>query len=149
MFFIMGIPSLFLRYAEVQRGPGLWAWVPEFIAGLYLVAMMFGMEAWKGTTPAKFAFNLRVVQNDGLRARTGPVLLRFLLRYPVVILMLIPPEIPRLTAVISLLQTVVVGAALLCFFFFKRRTLSDLLTRTRVIYVGSGKPVMPFRRRAA
>jgi uncharacterized RDD family membrane protein YckC len=97
--------------------------------------------------PAKYAFNLRVVRHDGLKAGAGAVALRFLLRFPVIFPMLIPAAIPSLSRLAWILQTDAAVAAFVCFFAFKRRTHSDLLTRTRVIYVGSGEPVMPFRRR--
>ncbi|MEN8152297.1 MAG: RDD family protein, partial [Planctomycetota bacterium] len=148
MLFAMGVPGVIIRFAGSATSLASLNWLPEFMAGLFLVAAQFGLEAWKGFTPAKYAFNLRVVRHDGLKAGTGPLLLRFLLRYPIVIAMLIPPHVPEVVMLTGLLQLAAIAAAFLCFFLFRRRTHSDLITRTRVIYVGSGKPVMPFRRKA-
>jgi len=121
-------------------------WIPPFVAGVYLVLSQLGMEIWKGASPAKYAFNLRVVRHDGLRASRSALAARFLLRFPLVVLMLTPTTSTGLDKEFLIVQGTVMVAGFLCFFLFKRRTLSDLVTRTRVIYQGSGRMILPFRR---
>ena len=150
MMFVLGISTtaVFWGSGGKELNPQF-LWIIPFVAGVYLVLSQLGMEIWKGTSPAKFAFNLRVVRHDGLKAARSALAARFLLRFPLAVNMLIPTTSPDLDQLFLILQVTAMVAAVLCFFIFKRRTLSDLVTRTRVIYQGSGRLILPFRRRGA
>jgi uncharacterized RDD family membrane protein YckC len=145
--FVLVIPYVILNLLSGEDVHPETRWITVVAAGVFLTLSQFGLEWWKGTSIAKYAFNLRVVRHDGLPAKPGPLLLRFLLRFPIVIPMLIPPIAGRGEQLFNLLQLSAVAAGILCFFIFKRRTLSDLVTRTRVIYQGTGILILPFRRR--
>jgi len=150
--FVLAIPGFVLHFLQSVGGQddvGYPGWLPPVLAAVFLVLTQFGLELWKGTSPAKYAFNLRVVRHDGLKATAGPLALRFLIRFPIVIPMLVPALVIRTQVMFNYVQLAAIGIAVVCFFVFKRRTLSDLVTRTRVIYQGSGRLILPFRRRSS
>lgn len=108
------------------------------LAGLASAAVLllsqFGLEAWTGRTLGKWMLNLQVVREDGNRPAAAALLLRFLLRYPMVALFLVPDSLPAARAVLAGVQALAVGAGVVTFFFSSGRTLSDRLTGTRVVY---------------
>jgi len=140
-----GLVVLFVGGRELEESHLLW--VPGFVTGIFLVLTQLGFEVWKGTSPAKYAFNVRVVRHDGLRAARSALAARFLIRFPAAVVLLVPMLPARIDQLLNLLQLVSIVAGVVCFFLFRRRTLSDILTRTRVIYRGTDRPVLPFRRR--
>ena len=122
---------------------GRWAGVADAFAfeavGTVLVVLVaVGLPLWPeirwGRTLGKHLLGLEVVTEDGSRPGPGKVLARFFLRFPGVVEMAIPNSYTILRLAVGGLQlaAVVVGAA---FYPYKnRRTLSDVVTRTRVAY---------------
>jgi tRNA A-37 threonylcarbamoyl transferase component Bud32/uncharacterized RDD family membrane protein YckC len=106
----------------------------SFVFAAVLVVSQLGAEAWLGSTFGKWLFNLEVVRADGATPRRTMLLVRFLLRYPVVVACVVP-GVSRWIAVAFLVFQIaayVTGTA--AFVAYGRRTLSDLLTKTRVVY---------------
>ena len=99
-----------------------------------LLLTQLGLEAWTGTSVGKYLFNLQAVRQDGGRPRFSVTLARFLCRFPVAVALPLPDM--WLRGIIFLVQVVSIAAAAVCYLLFRRRTLSDLLTRTRVVYRG-------------
>jgi len=91
-----------------------------------------GFEKWFGASLGKLLFNLRVVDVRGERPGWGQVVGRFFIRFPVSIIGVLPFA-PVVMIQITLQATTVV-AAIVCYLGFNRRTLSDIITRTRVVY---------------
>lgn len=105
-----------------------------FVFAAILVVSQLGAEAWLGSTLGKWLFNLEVVRADGASPRRPMLLLRFLLRYPVVIACVIPGVSAWIAVVFLVLQiaSYVIGTA--AFAAYGRRTMSDMVTKTRVVY---------------
>ncbi len=105
-----------------------------------LVFLQMGMERLAGGSPAKLLFNFRVVTRDGGRPEPRVLVYRFLLRYAGMLLILVPaparhPGLIQLAGVLLLFLAFLAGA--LCYAIRGKRTLSDLLTDTRVVYRSS------------
>jgi len=97
-----------------------------------------------GTSAGKSVFNLGVVRADGTRAGTWALAARFLLRYPMVLAITTEKDWSLVDVIGMSLQCLVVGAGVVCYFFSQGRTLSDLITRTRVVYrLPGGGPRTP------
>ena len=105
-----------------------------FFFAVALLVSQFGAEAWLASTPGKWLFNLEVVRADGASPRRTVRFLRFLIRYPI-FAVLIVPHVPKLIVLAFVgLQFLAFLAAAACFAAYGRRTLSDLLTNTRVVH---------------
>jgi serine/threonine-protein kinase len=106
--------------------------------GVFLSAAFYvsqaGMEAWLGTTVGKSIFLLGVVRVDGSRPGLAATTGRLLLGLPFFLLALVPIESTWMHWVTGMVQLAAALAALGCYFFAGRRTLSDLLTGTRVVF---------------
>jgi hypothetical protein len=111
--------------------PGV-VWSLLFAIPLFL--WQFGAEAWLGTTFGKWLFNLEVVRADGASPSRTSLLARFLLRYPFVVVCVVPdaPLWLVLTAFVIQIAALVLAAA--AFLGYGRRTFSDVVTKTRVVY---------------
>jgi tRNA A-37 threonylcarbamoyl transferase component Bud32/uncharacterized RDD family membrane protein YckC len=114
--------------------------LPEWIDGAWfsgaLVLVHFLSEAFLFTTLGKWLFNLVVVRADGATPTRRAVFVRFLLRYPIAVFMLVPtkPTWAVIAAIIAQSLAVLLGIA--AFFAYRRRTLSDVVTKTCVVYRG-------------
>ena len=100
-------------------------------------ASQWGMERWKGASLGKILLNLRVVREDGAVPEDRALALRFVLRWPIFLAFLVP----RAGGVLSAARKVLEFAQLAAFaggagtyVVTKGRTLSDVVTRTRVAY---------------
>jgi tRNA A-37 threonylcarbamoyl transferase component Bud32/uncharacterized RDD family membrane protein YckC len=119
------------------------AWVrsllPAVNVGLWLF-LQLGMERLAGGSLAKLLFNFRVVARDGSRPEVRALVYRFLLRYPGSLLLLVPPTVPYALPILITawaLNSLALLVGVLCYAICGKRTLSDLLTNTRVIYRSS------------
>jgi uncharacterized RDD family membrane protein YckC len=107
-------------------------WRPFF--ALLLAAWMFGAEAWLGTTFGKWLFNLEIVRADGASPRRVTLLMRFLVNYPIVCAFVIPELAGWLVITFLVLQIAAYVTGTAAFVAYGRRTLADLVTKTRVVY---------------
>jgi uncharacterized RDD family membrane protein YckC len=78
--------------------------------------------------------NLEVVRADGNRPALGPLVLRFLVRFPMVVGLVVPVASKTIPLIFMGIQGIAAAAGVASFFFASGRTLSDLLTGTRVVY---------------
>jgi uncharacterized RDD family membrane protein YckC len=112
--------------------------VPKYVSFLLFVAgvivLNFGAEAWLQTTLGKWLFNLEVVRADGAAPGRAALFARFWLRFPFVIGFMAPQAIKWLSLTATGLQTLAILAGAICFVTCGGRTLSDIVTRTRVVY---------------
>jgi serine/threonine-protein kinase len=97
-----------------------------------LLLTQLGFEAWTGISVGKYLFNLEVVRQDGNSAGLPTLAARFLCRFPGAPLLPLPGLLVGRLG--SLLQLAAILAGVVCYYVLRRRTLSDLLTRTRVVY---------------
>jgi uncharacterized RDD family membrane protein YckC/tRNA A-37 threonylcarbamoyl transferase component Bud32 len=134
----VGTVLLLTGIQEGEKTPSLF--VALLLSTVFFILSNLGMEAWKGTTLGKRAFRLRVVRIDGTPPFFPALVARFLIRLPIVVMFVIPERFQVTHAMINWLQFLSILAGVVCYFALRRRTLSDLVTRTRVIYVGSPVP---------
>jgi tRNA A-37 threonylcarbamoyl transferase component Bud32/uncharacterized RDD family membrane protein YckC len=114
--------------------------VPKYAGNLIIAAaivvMQFGAEAWLGTSFGKWLFNLQVVRADGAKAGRIACLVRFFLIYPFTAALV--ARIFFVSNWVKLgfggLQLLVMLVGVVMFFTRGRRTLSDAVTKTRVVY---------------
>lgn len=113
--------------------------VSETWWGRIAVVLLFalyhvGSEVRWGTTPGKWLLQLQVLTAQGVRPRARAVLPRFLIRYPFVVFVLaaLGTLVPWTEEAGSIAQLVVVAASILTYVAWRQRSVSDLLTRTRV-----------------
>jgi uncharacterized RDD family membrane protein YckC len=139
---LLTIDGIILRIYGAKELETHMHWVAAVLTGSVFAAIQIGMETLWGTTPAKYAFNLRVVRPDGLKPRAWCIVGRFILRFPMVLGIFLMALAPWLRAGADLLQFLVILAGIVCFFIFKRRTHSDLVTGTRVVYLGARRARM-------
>lgn len=151
VFFVLLLGAVFGLQAGLERFTGLA--LPDLanqvLAALLLALSQVGLERWQGRTLGKWLMDLEVVAADGSRARRGALALRFLLRFPVVVTALVPDTVPWIGFASLGLQGLAWVAGLGCFLAAGGRTLSDLLTDTRVVYGFIGRPAPGLRRAAA
>lgn len=105
------------------------------IATVLLFALYHvGSEIRWGTTLGKWLLQLRVLTIRGVRPRARVVLPRFLIRYPAAIFGLLVPTafVPWADEAGSIAQLVVVVGSVITYAAWRQRSVSDLLTRTRV-----------------
>ena len=99
-----------------------------------IVALILLPELRVGTSPGKAVLNLGVVRSDGTRAGTWALVARFLIRYPLVLAITTERGWSLVDSIGMSLQCLSLGGGVVCYFFSQGRTLSDLITRTRVVY---------------
>jgi uncharacterized RDD family membrane protein YckC len=109
-----------------------------------IAALVLLPELRRGTSAGKALLHLGVVRADGVRAGTGALVLRFLLRYPVALAI----HGDKTGSVVDLIgwgvQGLVIAAGVVCYLVTQGRTLSDVITRTRVVYrLPGGRPAAP------
>lgn len=119
---------------------GFFDWVSKTFVAAMLVLLVMGAEWRFGGLPGKLAFGLRVVREDGNRPSMMALLARVLLRLPVVAMWAVPPALQVVLFVIGGLQLLAVLSGAVCYIVLDRRTLSDVLTRTRVVIHRQGDP---------
>jgi uncharacterized RDD family membrane protein YckC len=115
-------------------------WVGGTTVSAVLAVFAIGAE-WKfGGLPGKLAFGLRVVREDGTRPSPLALLWRFLLRLPLVAMFALPDWLEPVGFAVVGLQVLGAISGMVCYFVLERRTLSDILTRTRVVLHRQGDP---------
>jgi tRNA A-37 threonylcarbamoyl transferase component Bud32/uncharacterized RDD family membrane protein YckC len=112
--------------------------VPGYVFGLMFVAaaaaMQFGAEAWFGTTIGKWLFNLEVVRADGAAPGRMALVARFLVRFPGLVWFLVPVTPAWIDITFALLQILAFVLGFAAFLAYRGWTISDLVTKTRVVY---------------
>jgi uncharacterized RDD family membrane protein YckC/predicted Ser/Thr protein kinase len=119
------------------RGEEAVQWISGAVVLAVALALQWGMEWRYAATFGKQLVGIRVVREDGLRASVRALLGRFALIWPVAPALALPDrivQIPRVHFVLAIVQLVTMLAGAAAWPFAKRRTLSDILTRTRVVY---------------
>ncbi len=104
--------------------------------GLLLFSVLSLTLGWEWqwlTTPGKTAFHLAVVREDGAPPGQVALLGRFLLKYPGVLVVFVPWGWTAAVLAIGGVQALACGAGVLVYFFADGRTLTDVVTRTRVV----------------
>jgi len=135
LLLLLMLLGAFVALSDRVLGLGLSDTVWEGVVASALLALsQLGVEAWTGRSLGKYVFNLSVVSRDGRRPRFTVTLARFLCRFPAVLLPVLPGFAPK--GVLMSAQVLAIAAGLVCYLVFRRRTLSDLVTRTRVVYRG-------------
>ena len=106
------------------------------VFSLLVLAFTVLAEVRHGLTLGQWFLNLRVRAADGSEASQRALWMRGLLRFPGAFLWAcgLPLLVPELGFAADLLTIGAVLAGLVCFYAAKGRTLSDLLTKTRVTY---------------
>ncbi len=99
-----------------------------------LLVLTTWLERRHGATLGKFAFHLRVVRRDGARPGVRVLLGRLLVKYPGVLAIFVPSGMPMVVFGILAFQGIAWGAGAVTYFFAQGRTLTDLLSGTRVVY---------------
>ena len=131
-----GVGILLIILGAGEPSPWL-TWLGQVVnLGIFVFAQL-GMERLVGGSLAKLLFNLRVTAKDGGRPETRALVIRFLIRFPFAPLFLVPATISYAGLALllgSLLLLVSILAGALCYYLRGRKTLSDVLTGTRVIY---------------
>jgi uncharacterized RDD family membrane protein YckC len=107
-------------------------WIDEVTLTLAGVAFLLAVEARWGVSLGKRALNMRLVTETGGEPSWRAHLVRFAVRFPVLFIPT-PPDMEwfEATAWSIQLAAMVIGAA---WFLRTGRTLSDRITRTRVVY---------------
>jgi uncharacterized RDD family membrane protein YckC len=109
------------------------------VALLAAVGLQWGFEVRWGASLGKMLFGLRVVREDGATAAPRTLLARFALRMlfvPSVVVPRVAPDLLRFAVNLAQVSAVVAGVA--CALLSRGRTLSDLVTGTRVVLAGEG-----------
>jgi len=115
-------------------------WLSGTTVCVVIALLSIGAE-WKfGGLPGKLAFGLRVVREDGTRPSLLALLWRLLLRLPLVAAFALPEILDPVGYVLVGLQILGGMSGVVCYFVLDRRTLSDILTRTRVVLHRTGDP---------
>ena len=109
-------------------------WWGSVALGLLFAGYHIGCEIRWGATLGKWLLQLDVVTPLGARPRARVLVPRFLIRYPFVAvdLLTLGVAVPVVGWVNLGLQLGVVAASVATYAFLRQRSLSDLLTRTRV-----------------
>jgi serine/threonine protein kinase len=112
--------------------------IPEIVVAIIgaatLLASQLGFEVWLGRSIGKWLFNLEVVRSDGAVPTRRALAARFLIRYPVFVAVLWPDSPDWVDASVGVLQGFALLLAACSFAAYRGRTLSDLITHTRVVY---------------
>lgn len=117
---------------------GAWAWL-GFALALAAIALtsQWGMERRYGGSVGKLLLGVAVVDANGARPSNATLVARFFLRFPGFVSILVPESgalAGRVDFVLNILQLAAIAAGMICWPLAGRRTLSDVLTRTRVAY---------------
>jgi len=134
----LGVLILLITPESYESGFFDWVWGAAIATTLTLASM--GAEWRFGGLPGKLAFGLRVVREDGNRPSMMALFARVLLRLPAIANWAVPQILGPVTFVIGGLQVLAILSGGVCYFVLNRRTLSDVLTRTRVVIHRQGDP---------
>ncbi len=125
-----------LETTEGERGKYTLA-PPQLFNRAVLLGVLLVLTLWlerkHGATLGKIAFHLQVVRKDGARPGLRVLFYRFLVKYPGVAALFVPSGMSIVVLSLLGLQGVVWGACGVAYFFAEGRTLTDILTGTRVV----------------
>ena len=134
----VGFVFMWLRARGIQSPFLEWAGGTTIAVVMALVSI--GAE-WKfGGLPGKLAFGLRVVREDGTRPSPLALFWRVLLRLPAITWFAMPDALEVVGFAVWGVQVLLALSGVVCYFVLERRTLSDVLTRTRVVLHRAGDP---------
>jgi uncharacterized RDD family membrane protein YckC len=131
-----GIETGMAELADRLGGIPAYGIVVEVVSVVVFLVLTLGAEARFCTTIGKRLLHLEVRRDDGTMARLPPLAARFGLRFPIVplVIVLVPIFGPLGRTIAKFTQLAAVLAGVGVFLATRGRTLSDLLTRTRVVY---------------
>ena len=147
--FAIAVPGVLVEWLVGSIGSAVGRTVVQAVVYALMTAIVlfwFVFCEWKwGASPAKLAFRLQVVFEDGTRANLQRLCARFALRYPAFFTVLVPTplgepdtlwaELGALTELaLGGLQVLFALSGIVCYLVLDRRTMSDVLTRTRVVH---------------
>ncbi len=139
-FFILFVLAMACLFALELLG-----WFTEevwdVLTTVLIVTTQFGAEAWQGRTIGKSLFNLCVVADDGTAPRRTRLFWRFLLRFPIAGTVAFSPitafwhdvDVVVMIAFV-VIQFLAMAAGFVGYLALGGKTISDILTRTRVVY---------------
>ena len=108
--------------------------VVEWISAALALGSQVGMEARYGGSLGKLLFHLRVVRADGGRLSWPALFQRFFLRFPAVAFVVVPdPWPPYGEMAANGVQLLALAAGAGCYLLGRGQSLSDRLTKTRVV----------------
>jgi uncharacterized RDD family membrane protein YckC/predicted Ser/Thr protein kinase len=129
---VFAVISFLSKWLGFMVGGAVVNWVGTAVQVAFMALLFICME-WKyGGSPGKLMFHLRVVDENGARPGWLALTLRFLLRFPVAA-ELVNPALGLVTGILFGLQMLALATGFVCYFALQRRTMSDVLTRTRVV----------------
>ncbi len=107
-----------------------------FVFTVLWVLDHLGGELWFRQSLGKRLMHIHVCSADGTRANRKAILLRLLIRFPTIPLHLVmqPLLLGTVSGWVDIGEASVLIAGAICYFVTARKTLSDLLTGTRVVY---------------
>jgi uncharacterized RDD family membrane protein YckC len=130
------------RFAETQHLLG--SVLAQILVTAFCIAGLTLSEYGLGASPGMMLFGMGVVRADGTAPSYRQILLRFLVRFPVVLDCTPSHGYAAVSIAFWTLQWVAIGGGVVCYFFASGRTLSDLLTRTRVVFrLREGSRILP------
>jgi eukaryotic-like serine/threonine-protein kinase len=130
----IGTSALLFAHSQAEQHFGESATLEvlsDALAMLLAFGLLWGFEARFGATAGKMLFGLRVVRQDGAAPSRRALLARYVLRLPALLVPSIDSFVVKVVA--ASVQGVAVLAALVCGIVTRGKTLSDLVTRTRVV----------------
>jgi len=136
LFAAGGVQMLLFVLGTAERAPWIMWLINTFYVCL-LILSQYGMERLVGGSLAKLLFHFRVTAKDGGRPETRALVFRFLIRFPATPLLFLPftQIAPTLFGLgLTLLAILAPVAGAICYFSRGKKTLSGVLTGTRVVY---------------
>ncbi len=134
------------NHVEAYVGSTLLEVLGIVVFGVLLALALPWLEWRYGVSPGKHLLGLRVVRDDGAAVGWRAVLGRLLLRFPSLPTWALPDGwsgIPLVDAAVRWIQLAAVVAGAATWPFARRRTLSDVLTHTRVVLDDLPSPPRP------
>jgi hypothetical protein len=130
---LLGVLAV-LGFDSLVLGGGMPALVMSFVTiGIVALLQLLPEVRW-GTSAGKALFHFGVARADGTRAGKGALVARFALRFPMWLSITTSKDPNLVDFAFLALQGLAVASGVVCYFFAGGLTLSDLLTRTRVVY---------------
>lgn len=131
---ITTLVDLLMRMVFGVAAAGVSWWENLTVALLFTGYHVVSEIRW-GTTLGKWLLQLEVVTRTGAKPRARVVLPRFFLRYPFVVIAVLSlgSTAPWVGTMATIVQFAVIVVSIGTYALWRQRSLSDLLTRTRVV----------------